>query len=290
MKIAVTGASGFVGSRLLKSWQGSEILSPISIRYGDGSIQKINWASFTAVIHLGGLAHQSDKLHDSAYIEANQKLTEDLGKYAKNGGVRHIVFLSSVKVFGDHAQLVSDDTKCLPEEAYGRSKREAEKSLIELSSEEFNVSILRPPLVVGAGAKGNLLKMMRLAELPLPIPLGGINNQRSMIALDNLIYVIEWLIKNPQTGTFLVSEKDSISTSELMIRIRTFMGFNSPRLINLPKILQRLLITVTPNLANKLIKSFQVDQQSSVRLIKDQLPQTLDQGIQQMVEHYLTNR
>ena len=288
MKILLTGASGFVGSRLVEIWENPDELLSVSLRSSDSCpdpIDNIKWKDIQSVIHLAGLAHQMDATNDAPYFEINEHLTVKLAQEAKANGVKHFIFTSTIKVYGDQLDNVSIDTPCHPDDAYGKSKLNAETKLNELATNDFIVSIIRPPLIIGAGAKGNLQNLMQLLQKPFLIPLGKIDNRRSMIFLDNLIALISHLVINPKSGIFLCAN-EAISTSELAKQIRLKMGYRRPLLMAIPIIFRRLIKKRKPELYSRLFGSFYVDYKSSYDSLEFKNPYPLQAGVDQMVKEF----
>ena len=117
-----------------------------------------------------------------------------LARLSADAGVKRFIFLSSIKVNGETTDannpFTADDTY-VPDDPYALSKYEAEQGLLALAKQtDMDVVIIRPPLVYGPGVKGNFSVMMKWVNRPVPLPFGAINNQRSLIALDNLVSFI----------------------------------------------------------------------------------------------------
>src|SRR5690606_20390339 len=136
--------------------------------------------------------HSVDPL--GAFRAVNVNATLNLARQAATVGVRRFIFVSSIKVNGEstvNGQAFSASDEPAPEDAYGLSKLEAEKGLIQLATETgMEVVIIRPPLVYGPGVKGNFASMARLVDKGLPLPFGAINNKRSLVSIDNLVDLI----------------------------------------------------------------------------------------------------
>jgi nucleoside-diphosphate-sugar epimerase len=196
-----------------------------------------------AVVHLMARVHRAGDDPATAlelYRRDNVEVTLQLARQAAALGVRRLVFLSTVKVNGESTapgQAFSEADVPKPSDPYGVSKAEAEAGLRQLSAETgLEVTILRPPLVYGAGVKGNLRTLMRWVERGVPLPLGVVNNRRSMVGLGNLSDAIMTTIDHPAAAnrTFMVSDGEDLSTSELLRRIARLMGKPS-RLLPVPQ-------------------------------------------------------
>jgi UDP-glucose 4-epimerase len=291
MQILVTGSSGFVGSRLLKSSEFKNQVQTVSLQQAAPS--QIDFSGIQTIIHLAGIAHRMEPTPDELYFSINHELTLQFATAAKNAGVKHFIFLSTIKVYGDEqlqTQEISESTPCHPNDAYGGSKMKAEQDLRLLEDENFEVSIIRPPLIVGPDAKGNLLALMKLAQKPLPLPFGNIPNERAMIHLDNLIAFIRHLVNQPTSGIFLINENQPLSTTELIAEIRKSMGYNRSWLISIPGFFRSLLARFKPELHHRLFGSIQIKCTQSFERTGFTLPFELTEGIQLMTQEFLKRK
>jgi nucleoside-diphosphate-sugar epimerase len=158
----------------------------------------------------------------SAFRAVNVDGTLNLARQAAAAGVKRFVFISSVKVNGEctlPGRAFTEADLVNPQGAYGQSKHEAEQDLRKLSADiSMEVVIIRPPLVYGPGVKANFAALMRAVQRGIPMPLGAVHNQRSLVALDNLVDFIVTCITHPQAAnqTFLVSDGQDLSTNELV--------------------------------------------------------------------------
>lgn len=243
MKALVTGANGFVGRAV---WQRLNAMSGVQavggvrraaefsdmattvVEVGDLTAQT-DWSlaltGVDAVIHAAARVHV---MHDTesnpltAFRVVNVEGTLNLARQAAAVGIKRFVLISSVKVNGESTQLGRAFTEidaAKPQDAYGQSKHEAEQGLRHIASETgMDVVIIRPPLVYGPGVKANFAALMRAVQRGWPLPLGAIHNQRSLVALDNLVDFIVTCITHPQAAnqTFLVSDGQDLSTTELV--------------------------------------------------------------------------
>ena len=289
MKILLTGASGFVGSRLLNTSELKKETRSVSLQ--KTAPQKVDFSGIQTVIHCAGIAHRMEPTPDELYFQVNRNLTLEFAKASKAAGVKQFIFLSTIKVYGlDYSSTpISLTTPCHPNDAYGQSKYEAEQELLKLEDETFKVAIIRPPLIYGPGAKGNLLKLMQLASGNKPIPLGNIRNERSMVFVDNLTALIDHIIEHQVSGTYLPSDSPTLSTSELMKEI--LQNINpSKKLLPIPKIGQQLIGLLKPAFAQRLFKSLVVDSSDSYSTLNFTPPYSSKDGIRLMCEHYLKSK
>lgn len=237
-----TGATGFVGSSVTArlAAYGVETLACVRddmVSMPEG-VRVVPVAGFTAntdwrqvlagvksLVHLAARVHvmhdtESDLL--TAFRAVNVEGTLNLARQAAAAGGKRFVFISSVKVNGESTQLGRAFTEAdapNPQDAYGQSKHEAEQGLRQLSAEtHMEVLVIRSPLVYGPGVKANFAALMRAVQRGWPLPLGAVHNQRSLVALDNLVDFIVTCITHPQAAnqTFLVSDGQDLSTTELV--------------------------------------------------------------------------
>lgn len=238
----ITGASGFVGRGVCAEFAqrhynfrgvGRSICRSSSEQYElievDGIESNTNWSyslnDVSAVVHLAGRAHiMRDTAADplAAFRAVNVDGTLNLARQAAASGVKRFVFISSVKVNGETTYpgraFIETDTSA-PQDAYGVSKHEAEQGLRQIAADTgMEVVIIRAPLVYGPGVKANFAALMRAVQRGWPLPLGAIQNKRSLVALDNLVDMIITCITHPQAAneTFLVSDGQDLSTAELV--------------------------------------------------------------------------
>ncbi|MGK0138555.1 MAG: nucleoside-diphosphate-sugar epimerase, partial [Algoriphagus sp.] len=209
--VLVTGASGFVGQRFCVDSKDRYSIKTVSLQ--NMSVQDLDLSGINVILHLAGIAHRMVKTDDSLYYDVNCKLTTELAQAAKLAGVSHFLFVSTIKVYGDEYEFISLDTKCKPNDAYGRSKLMAEEAIKNLESNNFKISIVRPPLIYGKGVKGNMGRLIKLVEKRKYIPLCNIDNKRSMVGVDNFVAFLDRIIATGKSGTFLIQDTHAVSTS-----------------------------------------------------------------------------
>jgi nucleoside-diphosphate-sugar epimerase len=222
-----------------------------------------------SVIHVAGRAHVMRETADDPLAEfrrVNVSATTALAREAVRAGVRRFVFISSIKVNGEETILGrpyrADDAPA-PADAYGVSKHEAESELRHIASETgMEVVVIRPVLVYGPGVKGNFRSMMRWMRRGIPLPLGAIHNRRSLVSLDNLVDLIVTALRHRAAAnrTFLVSDGEDLSTTELLRRLGSAFGAVPP-LLPVPSVLLETsaLLLGRGRFVKRLCGSLQVD-------------------------------
>lgn len=284
-KVLLTGASGFIGSRLIERITETCEIVPCSLQ--QTQVATIDFAGIDAIIHLAGIAHRMEPTPDELYFEVNHTLTIALAKAAKQQGVQHFIFMSTIKVYGEVSpkQIITIDTPCAPTDAYGRSKWKAEQDLLALQAADFRIAIIRTPIVYGPRVKGNLHRIMGLAEKRLPLPFANIHNQRSMIFVDNLIAMAQQIVTLQAQGIFLPSDQHPISTTKLVSLIREELGMNH-NLFSLASLARQLLQRFKPALYARLFDSLLLDSTSSNESLHFSPPFDTEYGIKEMVKSY----
>jgi UDP-glucose 4-epimerase len=307
----VTGGTGFVGAALLRQLLRDGVETATSVRGAvaaaikdvqyhqvDGMTSITDWSvaleGVRSVVHCAARVHvMKDGANDplKAYREVNVEGTLNLARQAAQTGVRRFVFVSSIKVNGESTltgSAFSADQEPAPLDAYGLSKLEAEKGLWQLAAQTgMEVVIVRPPLVYGPGVKANFASMMRWVSRGVPLPLGRINNARSMVSLDNLVDLLVTCLKHPAAAgqTFLVSDGDDVSTTELLRRTARAMGKRA-LLLPVPAPLLEMVAALLGKqaMAQRLCGSLQVNIDKTRSILGWEPPLTLDQGLKKAVE------
>jgi UDP-glucose 4-epimerase len=238
------------------------------------------------IVHLAGKAHEMQPIPDWIYFKVNFELTRDLADAAMASGVKHFIYISSTKVYGEEVDTVlTESSECHPVDPYGKSKRRAEEYLLSISQPDFKVSIIRPPLIYGPGVKGNMIRLMDLAAKDLPLPLGNTGNRRSMVFLDNLVALIHQVIAQKAEGIFVGGDKEPISTDALIRMMRQAMG-KSPNLFSLPAGMRKMIRSFKPALYQRLFGSFEVNPDLTNRTLSFTPPHSTKEGIAAMVNWY----
>lgn len=261
-RILVTGASGFIGRRVVEILARSDNkVIAVSSREGqpDGPANNVRWRSLDlarsefaentflrgcdAVVHLAGLAHTPNADAEDYHL-LNVTVTHSLAEAAAKAGVRHFVFMSTAKVYGDgwpvtvQRNAYTESDKPDPQDDYAASKLRAEEQVADVAQQAgMCCTVLRPPLVYGPGVRANFLRLMSLVDRGFPLPLASVSNLRSLVYVENLAELICLLVQfNPEkSGIYNVADID-ISTPDLIRRLADALSVRV-RLFPLPPLL-----------------------------------------------------
>jgi nucleoside-diphosphate-sugar epimerase len=304
-RVLVTGATGFVGRALIPRLLGAGRAVRAAVRRPDEplpagveawSVPDIgpdtDWSvalrGIDAIVHLAARAHvlgaSTQEAHE-AYRAVNALATIRLAEFAAKCGVKRLVFMSSARVHGSRTMGVpfTETSPFAADDPYGRSKAEAELGLANLAHGALlETVVLRPPLVYGPNARGNFARLTELVARGMPLPLGAVQNRRSLISLDNLVDATVRCLDHPAAAgkTFLVSDGEELSTPALVRRIANALG-RPARLFPVPAAMLRLagaLVGRSDDVA-RLLDDFVLDASHIARTL-EWLPQvSLDQGL-----------
>lgn len=283
--ILITGAGSFVGRNCIKYSKFQDI-EEVSLL--DKKPEEINYQHVDVILHLAAIVHQSKKIPDSQYFKVNRDLVVRVAEQARKSGVRQFVFLSTVKVYGKYkpGELPwNEHTKCFPDDAYGKSKYEAENELRKLENPDFTVTIIRTPLVYGIGVKANMLSMIKLVNKFSVLPFGKINNRRSFTSVENLVALIDLVIQKRASGIFLALDEKPLSTTDLVKIIAKSMD-KKIYLIPVPQILIKIGRVIYSRIFERLYGSFEMDNSYTVNTLGFKPKVTPEEGIGKMVQAY----
>lgn len=313
--VAITGANGFVGNALVKRLGESPGCSVLAVTRKSYDISAVFSGVRSLVVpdfseavrfekHFVGvdvLVHAAARVHVmndtgadplAEFRKVNCSNTLALADAAAKSGIKRFVFISSVKVNGEQTMpgkpFRSDDQPA-PGDAYGISKAEAELGLWKIAQETgMQVVIIRPPLVYGAGVKGNFANMCKLVAKGFPLPLGTVHNQRSLVALDNLVDLIITCIDHPAAANqvFLAGDGQDLSTTELLRGVADAMSKPS-RLIPFPSSLLMLGATLfgKKDMAQRLLGSLQVDISHTCKTLGWKPPISVEEGLRRCFDN-----
>lgn len=217
-KVLITGANSYIGesvSRYLQNWPEEYCVDTLDV-VGDGW-KEADFSGYDALFHVAGIAHQKQTEENrDLYYRVNRDLALEIAGKAKQEGVGHFVFMSSMSVYGMDQGVITPQTQPTPTCHYGRSKYEAEQGLESLMDSGFAVAILRPPMVYGKNCRGNFQLLRKLAMKSPVFP--AMENRRSMISIQNLCAFVRLVIDNRDEGVFCPQNREYVNTTH-MVRI-----------------------------------------------------------------------
>jgi nucleoside-diphosphate-sugar epimerase len=220
-KILITGANSYIGTsfeKWVKQW--SEQYNVNTVDMIDGTWKEKDFTEYDVVFHVAGIAHVSaDPKMEQLYYKVNRDLTIETAKKAKREGVKQFIFMSSIIVYGDSSHInrkrvIDRNTIPIPSNFYGNSKLQAEEGIMPLMNDKFSVAVVRPPMIYGKGSKGNYPKLAKMAQ-NLPV-FPDVENERSMLHIDNLCEFIRLVVKNDESGVLFPQNGEYVKTAELV--------------------------------------------------------------------------
>lgn len=219
-RILIAGKDSYVGTSFEKwvsRWPEKYQVDTLDTK---GDWKTKSFEGYDVIFSVAGIAHvNAKKKMKSLYYKINRDLTIALAKKAKQEKVKQFIFMSSLIVYGNSTPIgvkeyITKDTVPKPANFYGDSKLQAEKGIRPLQSEDFNVVILRPPMIYGPRCKGNLPKLAKFAKYSPIFP--DIENERSMLYIDNLCEFVRLMIDNEEKGIFFPQNEETVCTTELV--------------------------------------------------------------------------
>lgn len=232
-KILITGAGSYIGTAfdayIKKNFKDQYTVDTVDML--DVSWREKNFAGYDTVYHVAGIAHaDTGKVSEERkmlYYKVNTDLTVEVATKAKADGVRQFIFMSSAIVYGDSAPIgktkrITRETPTAPANFYGDSKVQAEKGILPLDGDGFNVVVLRPPMIYGKGSRGNYPVLSNLAR-KLPV-FPKVDNERSMLYIENLCEFVRLMVDNEESGIFWPQNGEYSNTSHLVKLIAAAHG------------------------------------------------------------------
>ena len=306
MNILITGSNGFLGQYLCQYLSGKKHfilahtrqpqvfdhpnITNINFDLND-NLDSVDLSQVDVIIHCAGRAHVINETAESpleAYRQTNVQGTLNLAKKAVKVGVKRFIYLSSIKVNGEQtaAQPFKPSDAVNTDDPYGLSKYEAEQALLELSKKTgFEVVIIRPVLIYGPNVKANFKSMMSLASKKLPLPIGCLDNKRSMVSVYNLADLIHTCTTHPNANgeVFLASDQDDISVKQLFEKLAKYQN-NQLLMLPIPKSLIGLLASLVGKkaVASRLCSELIVDTTKNTQFLGWTAPYSVDASLQKM--------
>ena len=308
LKILVTGSNGFVGKELCSHLrEQGYLVVPTARSDADGvsmAVGEINqstvWAvalkNVDVIIHLAARVHVMDEAQTDSYAEferINVHGSARLACEAVAAGVKRLVFVSSVKVNGEttHGQAFAETDVPHPQDAYGRSKLAAEQVLTQIALETgLELVIVRPPMVIGPDAKGNLPVLMRGLLRGLPLPLACVRNRRSFVGVHNLVSLLELCAVQPAAAgeVFMAADEPALSTPTLILGLARGLECKA-RLWPMPVLVLRMLAALAGKRAQieRLSSDLDVDATKARRVLGWMSQESLDEVLFRTARQYL---
>ncbi len=289
MKILITGKNSFIGRNYIKYSKFKEI-DEISLR--NTKPEDIDFSKYDVILHLAALVHQKKEIPLDEYIKINSELPFKMAQLAKENGTKHFIFLSTVSVYGafnNKNGTFNEFSTCTPINNYGISKLQGENQLKKLDDNNFIITILRTPLVYGEGVKANMLSLIKLVDKFKILPLANTKNNRSYIAVENLVEYIDSTIDKKVNGIVVASDPVPISTTELIKLIAKNLN-KKLFLFQPPKFIIKIGKKIKPSIFEKIYGSFIVSNEYSLKRLNVANKISTEKAIKKMVYWYLNKK
>ncbi|MGP5091378.1 NAD-dependent epimerase/dehydratase family protein [Staphylococcus equorum] len=284
--VLITGSNGFVGNELqLFLEENSCNVFRISLKNNDWKFQSLS--KFDVVIHLAALVHNNTpnaKMVD--YMNINYHLTKQLAEKAKNDGVSQFIFLSTMSVYGLNGSLtenvqIDQSTPYKPNTAYGSSKLLAEQAIQLLIDRNYVVNIVRPPMIFGKGGPGNFAKLIKVAKLNPVFP--KINNERSVIYIDNLCIHLLSLMNNPKAEITHPQNEEFMNTNSALKLIRKYSGKKIKIIeVPIPKAIKNFFGKI--NIFNKIYGNLTYSKNIDGRYMETEFYKSFEESVQNTIK------
>lgn len=306
MRVFITGSNGFLGQYLTqflaekgysilahtRKAQTFDCLNITNINFDlNDNLDNIDLNQVEVIIHCAGRAHVMNETATSpleAYRQTNVEGTLNLAKKAVKSSVKRFIYLSSIKVNGEQTttQAFQPNDHVHTDDPYGLSKYEAERALLEFSQNTgLEVVIIRPVLIYGPNVKANFRSMVNLASKKLPLPIGCLDNKRSMVSIYNLADLIHTCMTHPNANreVFLASDQDDISVKQLFEKLAKYQN-NKLMMLPMPKSLINLLASLVgkKSVASRLCSELVVDSSKNTQLLGWIAPYSVDASLEKM--------
>lgn len=224
-KVLITGANSYIGTSFEK-WVQEQHPDEFQIDTVDmigESWREKSFEGYDAVFHVAGIAHQKEtKVNTPLYYKVNRDLAIETAKKAKKANVKQFVLLSTMSVYGKVSGIIRKTDIPNPTSHYGKAKYQADKKIVKMSTNNFKIAILRPPMVYGEGCKGNYQLLKKFAVVSPIFP--DYKNQRSMVHINTLSSFVYWVISEEKEGLYFPQDKEYICTTQMVKKIASANG------------------------------------------------------------------
>lgn len=305
-KVLITGSNGFVGSNLVEDLKGRyQVFGLVRHKSAVSSDELFKWDQLDKVPEVDHIIHLAGKAHDTKntsaaqeYFDVNLGLTKQIFEHFLRSNARSFIFFSSIKAVSDNPgdEILAEDYPADPLTPYGQSKLAAEKYILSQDlPPDKKIYILRPCMIHGPGNKGNLNLLFKVAKTGIPWPLGRYENNRSMVSIDNITYVINQILdKTVQSGVYHVADDEYVSTNEIISLMAESMG-REPRFCMVPsfvvdsiaKLGDYIPFALNSERLQKLTENYIVSNQKIKRALDiDRMPVTAKQGFKKTLDSF----
>ena len=256
IRVLITGKNSYIGNKT-ENWLTSKKLYQITkISLRDDSWKQFSFEQYDVILHVAGIAHANSKNRSfDLYDSINHQLTKEVALKAKESGVKHFIFLSSMIIYQSKQSPINQKTLPKPKGAYAISKLNAEHALNQLMDESFKVTILRPSMVYGPESKGNFPRLVNYVDKFSIFP--KFYNLRSFLYIDHLTEAIHQVIQTETYGVLHLADSEARSTADLVFQI----GSSLNNKVKLTKLFNPVIYILRPimTVMNKLFGDFYYD-------------------------------
>ena len=281
--LLITGSSGYLGRSFIKYYQKNYEIRTFSKQ--NDSIESIDFKNVKTILHCAALVHQKTEQPNEKYLDINVRYPVELAKKAKDNGVKQFIFISTIAVYGEEYSLLDESLSCRPITFYGKSKLEAEKELLKLESDDFILTIIRPPMIYGENAPGNIDSLIKIVRKTPLLPFAKIFNKRSFIYIENLCYLINETIVKDEKGIFLACDDQSVSLTRLIKLIA--LGLNKKIFLIKVPFFESLLKLLKPSIHKKLYTNLEINNTKTREKLNLKNPYSIEEGIKFMIQREL---
>lgn len=250
-KILITGKDSYIGNKLIEFTKDNPNYQFTVIDTITNEWENTDFSGYDSIFHVAGIVHDMNgKIKKEIYFEVNCDLALKIAQKAKESGVKHFIFMSSLSIYNAYRKkTITNETIPQSKDAYGQSKLKADNLLQKMQNDEFKVAIVRPPMIFGENCKGNFPILIKFAKRTKIFP--KLKNQRSMIYIDNFSQFIKDIIDNQNNGIFFPQNEEYFCTSQI---IKTIADYYEKK-IWMPRIFNPL-VWILVRLSDKFDKVF----------------------------------